>query len=199
MPKPSPFSVELPKLREGQHHFEFAIAPDSFLPYLFPDEPPTPGQAAALTRATAAVEARLHRSTRLIDCVFTIRGTLHLACDRCAQGFDQPFEATERMVYSFEPSVRDQESDDVVYIEPDTHILDFWQDLYDFVALQTPYRQIPPGCPGPTCPTDILALIRNVHDEDDNLPQPLDTDHAPASDDDSPFAALRKLQPPSEN
>lgn len=188
----NPYLIALARLKEGRHSFEFALD-DAFLtlaPELEGAEPLAQGASV-----TAAVV--LDKSPRLLDVHITLSGQLTLACDRCLQDYPQAVTADYRIVFSHDRSVEaperggDAGDDDVRYLPAGAPELDLRHELYELLLLQVPHRRIPPDCPGPRCPAQVLALLEAGARAQAEGPPPDDDDSAPT---DPRWAALKGLR-----
>jgi uncharacterized metal-binding protein YceD (DUF177 family) len=145
------FSIELPKLKNGKNEFHFEIGEKFFGHFEQP----------IVESGKVEVELELHKSLNQLDAHFRISGEVVLACDRCVLPFSFKIKSEKRLVYTYEAKGVEEEEDfdEVVYIEPKTHLLDVSQEIYDFVCLEIPIRKVPEDC-GEDCPNNPLNLLK---------------------------------------
>ena len=195
MAKPDPrYVIELARLKAGRHSFDFPLD-DALL------EPPpgTPADAegppARNVQGTAHVV--LDKSERLLDLAIALTATATLACDRCLADYPHPLQATYRLVYSHDRSVAAAEGEaDVRYLPAGTPSLDLRQELYEALLLQVPQRRLPPDCPGPRCPAQVLALLEaGARAAEGPLPEDAPDPDSPDAPIDPRWSALRGLRP----
>lgn len=150
--KKKEYSLEIPKLELGHHEFSFFLDSDFF-------------EAHSEIKASE-VNAKLsvERTPQMILIDFHLNGSITLECDRCLLPYSQIINHTQRMIYSFEKSLKDSEDSDVAYLSRGAYLLDLTQDLYDFVALQVPFRKVPDDCPRPECPEDYFDKAGQTED-----------------------------------
>jgi len=131
----------------------------------------------------AVLETLIDKNNRHISIEYQLSGKVLLSCDRCLKAFWHPVGVEHRVYYSFEPTLKGVEDEDLYYIDRNMHLLDISQDIYDLLSLQIPYRKIPEDCPTATCPTDFTFATNTT--EEDIV--------------DSPFAALLKINKTEPN
>ncbi len=108
-----------------------------------------------------------------IDVHYHLTGRVQLACDRCLEPYWQVIDSKHRVIFSHDPSLREIEDDEVVFLSRDSWLLDCKQDLYDFIALQIPFRKIPTDCPGSRCATDFISLyLKDETNENEPIADP---------------------------
>lgn len=143
------YRIDLLKLKDGQHDITFTIGGDFFL-----DFPHTEIR-------DAQVQARLliRKDPRLLDLHLHLDGELTLSCDRCNGDLDWPIFSNVRLIYSFEPSFKGTDEQDISYLKPGQQYLDLRQDLYDYISLQVPLRKVPDTGSRHQCPPEIMAIL----------------------------------------
>lgn len=169
------YSIEVPKLRLGENAEQFEIDSSFFTEFGNPE----------LSAGDIKVEARVHKNERQMDITFHFVGSIVLACDRCMEPFDQPLDFEQRVIYSYEED-EDFGNDEVIQIDEKNPLLYVGKDLYDFVALQVPLRNVPSEAEH-TCPEWVEKMLAGEDREEDDE----------ASDDediDPRWAALKKLK-----
>lgn len=170
------FNIPIARLALGVHTFVIELA-DNFL-----------ANYEGVDKISAVVHLRLEKTTMLLDAVYQVEGEAVCACDRCLEPFAYPLTSTQRVIYSYDKSLKDADDADVVYIERSLQNLNIRQDIYDLVGLLIPLKKVPADCPSSRCPASILKYIQI--ESEDALETPPDNPII-----DERWAALRKLLP----
>ena len=172
------YSVEIPKLDFGENVDAFEIDSSFFAAF----------EHAPVQEGNVHVDARINKRRRFLEVRFEFKGHLMLQCDRCLEPYRYELEFEQSVVYSYDEEL-EFETDEVVLIDENDPYLNFANDLYDFVALQTPLRKVPPEDIH-TCPDSVLKML--------GLKEGAEADTADAADDkeeiDPRWAALKKLK-----
>lgn len=126
------YSVEVPKLRHGLNHDQFAVDNAFFAEFEF-----SPVQEGNLQVASV-----IDRSTTHLDAKFHFKGEIMVECDRCLEPYPFPIDFEQRIVYTFDEEL-EFDTDEVVLIEESTPTIFLAQDFYDFIILQIPLRRVP--------------------------------------------------------
>lgn len=81
------------------------------------------------------------------DCLFTLKGVVEIACDRCLEAMDHEVSSEYHIVVKYGPEY-DDSSDEVLIIPESEAWLDVSQMLLDTILLTIPIRHIhsPGGC-----------------------------------------------------
>jgi uncharacterized metal-binding protein YceD (DUF177 family) len=86
---------------------------------------------------------------------FGIKGTVRVACDRCADEFDLPIE-DEREFFIKLGTINAEESDDVAVVDPDAHDFDISSLIYEFIILAIPMHRVHPEG---ECNPEVIAML----------------------------------------
>lgn len=68
----------------------------------------------------------------------------NLVCDRCNNGYNSLITSKYRMIYLFRQELEDytNEKSEVVYLHPNTDIIELDKDIRDFAVLAVPMKQL---------------------------------------------------------
>jgi len=170
------YSIEVPKLRLGENTEQFEIDSSFFTEFGNPD----------LSSGDIKVEARVQKYERHMDITFLFKGSIVLACDRCMEPFDKPLDFEQRVIYTYDEE-EDFGTDEVIHVDEKNPFLYVGKDLYDFVALQIPIRNVPCDDGSVTCPDWVEPFFSEANNEPE--------DEAKDDEDIDPrWAALKKLK-----
>lgn len=104
-------------------------------------------------------------------------------CNRCSVIFNQKVQFSETLIFMVERALQyESESDEVVYITPDTDVIDLSEHIYDFAYLSLPMKVLcKEECKGlcTVCGTDLNESTCNCSNE--------------KQADNSPFSQLKNL------
>ena len=127
------YSVDIFRLKTGEHQFEFGIGTDFFT--AFKDSP--------VQKATGRVDLNLIKQDSLIQAILDFHIELPLICDRSLREFNYPIEEQHEILFKY--GEEEMEMDDDVYvITRNTQRIDFSQFIYEFIVLAVPMKKIHP-------------------------------------------------------
>lgn len=116
-----------------------------------------------LCDAAVQVDLRLTKHENMTELVFSMKGWMELACDRCADNYRQAVEGTERLILKNGDHF-EEESDEIILVPADLHEFDISQLLYEYLILLLPYKRVHPdnedGSPG--CNPEVLERLRQM-------------------------------------
>lgn len=133
MGKYSAYKVTLGSLAEGHHEQDFLID-TTFFRNMEDDN---------IIDADVKVHLDLDYRNGIYDCNFTLKGMMHIPCDRCLDPMEFPVDTTYHIAVKYGPEY-DDSSDDVLVI-PDTDMfLNVAYMLHDTIVLTIPMRHVHP-------------------------------------------------------
>lgn len=131
---------------------------------------------------------QLHRYEHHIDVMYFLKGTVEVACDRCLEPYLQPIDSSHRLIYSFDPDQKFEDTE-VIQVKDDLAPLLVAQELYDFTQVSLPLRRVPEP-EVHLCDPKILEVLGI--DADGNR---IETQKEDGEDEIDPrWAALKKLK-----
>lgn len=133
MGKYSAYKVILGNLPEGHHEQDFDI--DTTFFRNMEDE--------HIIDADLKAHLDMEYRNGIYDCNFTIRGMMHIPCDRCLDPMEHPVDATYHIAVKYGPEY-DDSSDDVLVIPDSDMFLNVAYMLHDTIILTIPMRHVHP-------------------------------------------------------
>ncbi|MBW3466221.1 YceD family protein [Arthrospiribacter ruber] len=128
------YDIDIIKLKEGKHTFEFNVGDEFFRFYEADDW---------VNGADLTVNVHLNKTASLMEASFEINGTIGLTCDRSLEEFDYTLTHEELMIYKYGP-MEQEISEDVQMITRDTSSINVAQLIYEFILLAIPAKKIHP-------------------------------------------------------
>ena len=145
MEKNKEFRIPVNGLALGSHSYQFEINDD-----FFADK-----EYSEIQQGKVTVSLDVDRQETMLVLHFGIKGTVRVACDRCADEFDQPIESEQQFFVKL-GTENAEESDDVMVVEADTHDFDVSSLIYEYIILAVPmYRVHPEG----QCNPKVIAML----------------------------------------
>jgi uncharacterized protein len=119
----SDLTINISRLSEGIHQYSFEAAPkDLSLDERFVKP--------------VLVQAALEKTSRQMFLRCELRTTGLFTCDRCLTDFDQEVSAHFEIMYmTQEGNVRQENEEEVQFLNPDTNVLDLGEDVRQFLIL----------------------------------------------------------------
>ncbi len=145
MEKKSEFLIPVSGLALGSHSYQFEINDD-----FFADK-----EYSEIQQGKVSVSLDVDRQETMLTLRFDIKGTVRVACDRCAEEFDLPIESQQEFFIKL-GTENAEESDDVAVVEADAHDFDVSSLIYEYIILAVPmYRVHPEG----QCDPEVIAML----------------------------------------
>lgn len=145
MEKKSEFLIPVSGLALGSHSYQFEINDD-----FFADK-----EYSEIQQGKVAVSLDVDRQETMLTLRFGINGTVRVACDRCADEFDQPIEDEREFFIKLGTEIA-EESDDVAVVEANTHDFDVSTLIYEYITLAVPMHRVHPEG---QCNPEVIALL----------------------------------------
>ena len=124
------FSVPYKGLGSGEHHLEFIVESDFFNAF----------EGSHITNGSFEIQVSLDKRYDHSILQFDINGTTKTSCDRCLADIDLP------LIGNFELLVKHGEkedsNDEIMFIHPETSILNLAQVIYEFILLSMPMIKV---------------------------------------------------------
>lgn len=125
------FVIPIAGLKAGNHNFAFDIDERFFEHFDYSE----------ITHGNLRVECLLEKQQRMMVFHFAIEGFVNVACDRCAEDFDQPVSGEEQLIVKL-GNTHEEEADDVLVIAETEHELDLSQFIYEYIHLLLPMKRV---------------------------------------------------------
>lgn len=131
MSSTSPFIIPIHGLSNGTHRYDLEIE-ESF----FKDR-----EGSEIEKGSGKVELLLHKTERMLQLEFYIKGAAELPCDRCGVPFDQLLELRKTVYMKFGDRSYEK-GDDLEILGMNTHELDVSRHIYEFFHLALPLKRV---------------------------------------------------------
>ena len=128
------YNIDIIKLKDGKHTFQFEVG-DDFFNYFKADD--------WIKGSKITVNAILNKTAAVIEADFKFSGTVRLTCDRSLEEFDHPLNFTEKVIYKYGP-IEQEISEDVLMITRESPSINIAQLIYEFILLAIPAKKIHP-------------------------------------------------------
>lgn len=139
------YKVNLGSLTEGKHGYDFVVD-TAFFRRL---------EDAEVIDADVMAHLDVDYHNGVYDCAFTLKGMIHIPCDRCLDAMEHPINTSYHVSVKYGEEY-DDSGDDVLII-PDTEMyLDVAYMLHDTVVLTIPMRHVHPEG---KCNRDMEAVL----------------------------------------
>ena len=139
------YSLILYGLALGSHSYQYEINDDFFADRDYSE----------IQQGKVAVSVDIDRQETMLTLQFGIKGTVRVACDRCADEFNLPIE-DERDFFIKLGTINAEESDDVAVVDPDAHDFDISSLIYEFIILAIPMHRVHPEG---ECNPEVIAML----------------------------------------
>ena len=131
MVKSKDFEIQFSALKLGSHQFKFDIE-DSFF---------TLFDYSEIEKANISTSITLVKKATLLQLNFAITGHLTLACDRCAEDYQQEINQHFELIVKFSDIVESVESDEILILSSNEHSLSLARYIYEFAHLSLPTKR----------------------------------------------------------
>ena len=153
----------------GKHHFSFEIGGEFFRVY----------ENSEVIKAGLSAEVDVVRGSSLMNIDGIITGGISVECDRCLDELHLPVDAELSLIIKFAKDI-DEESDEIMVIDPSEGELDLSQLFYDTVILSLPLQRVHDnGHCNPEMVKKLESLSGGSSEEEER---------------ESPFSILKKLK-----
>ena len=169
------YNIEFKGLKEGIHEFEFEVN-DSFFAH-FEDRLVDNGEVKAIVA--------LEKRSTFLKLDLKIKGWLELTCDRCLENYQQKIKNHAELFVKFGEN-EFEENENVIWVDPEEHVINVAQIIYEYITLSIPLRHIHPKNKNGerSCNKEMIRRLKNYthagHDEKPEI--------------DPRWEALRKLE-----
>lgn len=127
------FDLNIIKLSNGVHHYEFTIDSSFFSEF----------ENSFIEKGDLKVNLELTRSETMIQSNFFIEGSIELVCDRSLETFDEPITVNENLIFKYGDDFAEL-SEDIIVIPRDLPTLNVSQFVYEFIGLAVPMKKLHP-------------------------------------------------------
>ncbi len=151
------YSLPIDGLRTGIHEFGFEVDRSFFDAF----------ENSAIEESNIEVQLTLEKRPNLFVLNFYVHGTIQTECDRCLEVFDLPIEGSHELMVKY--AAEASEEMEVIYIQPETRVLNVARFVYEFIHLSVPMAKTH-DVAGEECNPEILAFLegQEFSDEPEN-------------------------------
>jgi uncharacterized metal-binding protein YceD (DUF177 family) len=182
------YNIDIVSLRNGKHDFEYEID-DRFFAAM---------QESLVEKGTLKVKVELQKSENMIVLQFDTKGEITLLCDRSLEEFQFPIDAQNRLVFKFGEAFKEI-SEELIVLSTGTATINLFQYIYEFIAVQVPFKKIHPKFETDDSEEDVLIYgeVHDYFDDEEDASETMDSEEETNSTNepiDPRFAALLKLK-----
>lgn len=115
------------------------------------------------------VNLDVDKQENMITFDFDIKGSVKVACDRCADEYNQSIEGKYTLFVKYGLEYK-EESEDVIIIPADQHQFDVTQFIYEYIVLLLPLRKVHPNDENGNsmCNKEVIERL-NRHEVSENI------------------------------
>lgn len=137
-------------LKEGQQRFEFD------LDHRFFEE----NNALEIPSGIMKADVLIAKKNSFLELDIRLSGEVELQCDRCLEFFNFPISYSGKLYVKFKEEIEEPD-DEIMFLHPNSDILDLHQYFFDCIGLNVPIQKFhPPDKKGtPTCKKEVLNLL----------------------------------------
>ncbi len=163
MKKNSAFLIPFVGLKDGIHHFDFAINNEFFEGYDFFD----------FKKADLKVHLVFEKKTTMLNLDFKASGKVNVPCDLSNELFDLSISSDFQLVVKFGDT--DNRIDDELLILPQgSHQIDVAHYIYEMNVLSIPQKKIHPGIKNGTLKSEVLEKLKDLDPQKKSLSDEID-------------------------
>ncbi len=139
------YEIDIFKLREGQHTYNFEVGKAFF--EQFENTPVTEGKGV--------IRVSLDKQDRMIVVNVAVDVNLPLECDKTLKPFDHQVTETREVLYKFGEQ-EEELDDDMFVITRNTQRIDLTQLIYEYICTAIPMRKVHPDHPDETEQDEVI-------------------------------------------
>jgi uncharacterized metal-binding protein YceD (DUF177 family) len=128
------FIIPIKGLSVGKHEYAFAIDTPFFQEF----------EGSLISEAALKADVVLEKEVTWIKISGTVKGNVVVECDRCLEDLEIPVKTSLNLLVKFVRSEGEEDSDDVMILDPSEAELDLSQFLYDYICLSLPIQRVHP-------------------------------------------------------
>lgn len=164
------YTIQFVGLKQGEHDFQYKID-DTFFEHFEYDD---------FNSIDVDLKVALSKKSTLMEFYFDAQGFVNVNCDLTNEPYDQPIEATYKLVVKFGQEYND-EIDDILILPHGEYEVNIAQYIYELIVLAMPLKRIHPGVEDGSLESDILdkleeLSIKNKEADESEAQTPKETD-----------------------
>ena len=124
------YTIAYKGLSTGVYEFSFAVDATFFKRF----------EKSMIEEGGFTIEVVLEKKSNLMTLDLMIKGGYKVPCDRCLRSIDIPVERSHKLFVKFDEEERFD--DDVLYIHPNSHLIQLETVIYEYIHLSLPMVNI---------------------------------------------------------
>ena len=145
------FTIQFVGLKQGEHDFVYTIDDAFFTHYGYDD----------FNAVDITADVKLIKKSTLLEFMFHAHGLVNVNCDLTNEPYDQPLDATYRLVVKFGQEFND-DLEDIVIIPHGEFEFNVAQYIYELIVLAMPAKRVHPGVENGTLKSDMLDKLEEL-------------------------------------
>lgn len=133
MEKLNNFDIQVYKLDNKQHEYEYVVENDFFSEF----------EGDFVESGKVEIQLLLDKRENLMELNFDFSGYVDLISDRSLEPFQYPIEINKKLLYKYGEEEQELE-DDVMVITKNTQVINVGHFIYETIALQIPLKKLHP-------------------------------------------------------
>jgi uncharacterized metal-binding protein YceD (DUF177 family) len=133
MEKLKNFDIQVYKLDNKQHEYEYVVENDFFSEF----------EGDFVESGKVEIQLLLDKRENLMELNFDFSGYVDLISDRSLEPFQYPIEINKKLLYKYGEEEQELE-DDVMVITKNTQVINVGHFIYETIALQIPLKKLHP-------------------------------------------------------
>lgn len=146
------FLIPIKGLSTGKHNYIFTLDTPFFLQF----------EETLVSKAALIADIVLDKQPLWIGILGTIKGEVITECDRCLDELRIPLETEVKLIVKFGRTEGEEESDEMIILEPSEAELDLGQFFYDYVCLNLPLQKVHPKG---ECNSEMVKKLKALSQE----------------------------------
>lgn len=147
------FSIPYKGLKNGAHRFVFEVDDAFFAAF----------ENSYVAGGKIAAELEFDKRPDLAIATFGVQGKVRVSCDRCLQEFDKEVEGD--FTLHVKTGLPDPDQDEVMFIDPETSVINFGTYLYESISLLLPMSIVHDNIGD--CDPDIVSKMSGRADDEE--------------------------------
>ena len=126
------FDIKFGTLGIGLHEYEIKVDKTFFSKH----------QNEEIKDAGVNILLKVNKKETMSVFDFLLEGTLTLACDICLEDLIYPFNTEEEWIIKISHEHKENEDDNIIYVNPNEYTYNIEQILYEIIYAQIPMRKV---------------------------------------------------------
>ena len=152
------FDIDIYKLRNETHHYEFKIDNDFFSHF----------ENSIVEKGDLIAQVKLEKSSTMLRAYIAISGSVELECDRSLEEFKYPIQIEDSIIFKYGGD-EDAGSDEIIIIPQQAQQINVAQPIYEFIGVAIPMKKLHPRFEDETDDDLIYISYENESDETNNI------------------------------